>query len=107
MERFIGEVAVSQVEYGVQNLLSSEDPRLTVVMDCRGTSVLGFPVQMLKSCVALVQEHYPMRLASFFLINAPPLVRVVANAIIQVGPFSLFMLFSSGQWQFTSNLEPR
>jgi hypothetical protein len=78
------QAVLSQVEYGVQNLLSSEDPRLTVVMDCRGTSVFGFPVQMLKSCVALVQEHYPMRLASFFLINAPPLVRVVANAIIQM-----------------------
>jgi len=77
------------VEYGLQNLITTDDPRLTVVMDCRGTSVFGFPVHMLKSCVVLVQEHYPMRLASFFLINAPPLVRAVANAIIQVRVFTL------------------
>lgn len=76
--------AVSQVEYGVRNLVATKDPRLTVVMDCQGTKTFGFPVQMLKSCIVLVQEHYPMRLASFFVINAPPLVRAVANAIIQV-----------------------
>jgi len=76
------------VEYGLQNLVTTDDPRLTVVMDCRGLSVFGFPVHMLKSCVVLVQEHYPMRLASFFLINAPPLVRAVANAIIQVRVFT-------------------
>ena len=79
-----GFFAVSQVEYGIQNLVTTDDPRLTVVMDCRGTTVFGFPVHMMKSCVDLVQEHYPRRLASLFVVNAPPLVRAVANAIIQV-----------------------
>ncbi|KAG0630944.1 hypothetical protein M758_1G215400 [Ceratodon purpureus] len=78
------QAVISQVEYGIQNLLTMDDPRLTVVMDCQGTTAFGFPVKMLKSCVALVQEHYPMRLASLFVVNAPPLVHAVANAIIQM-----------------------
>lgn len=82
-ERLNGKGAVSQVEYGLQNI-EMLDGRLTVVMDCHGTSALGFPVHMMKSCSVLVQENYPTRLASLLIINLPPVVRVIANAVMQV-----------------------
>lgn len=75
---------LSQVEYGVTHLLCEEDPRITVIIDCEGTPALGFPVNMLKSCCARVQENYPTRLAALFVVNLPPVVRVIAQAIIQV-----------------------
>lgn len=66
------------------HLLHSADPRLTVIMDCDGTPAIGFPVSMMKSCSLLVQEHYPTRLGKLFVINLPPVVKVIANAVIQV-----------------------
>eukprot|EP01018_Ginkgo_biloba_P034013 Gb_41254 [translate_table: standard] len=78
------QAVVSQVEYGVLHLINVEDPRITVLMDCEGISAFGFPVQMMKSCAVLVQEHYPTRLASLFVVNLSPVLRVIAQAIIQV-----------------------
>uniref|UniRef100_A0A0D6R7H5 CRAL-TRIO domain-containing protein n=1 Tax=Araucaria cunninghamii TaxID=56994 RepID=A0A0D6R7H5_ARACU len=78
------QAVVSQVEYGVLNMLNSDDPRITVLMDCQGISTFKFPVQMMKSCCVLVQDHYPTRLASFYVVNLSPIVRVIAQAIIQV-----------------------
>lgn len=75
---------LSQVEYGVTHLLQDEDPRITVIIDCEGTPAIGFPINMLKSCCARVQENYPTRLAALFVVNLPPVVRVIAQAIIQV-----------------------
>lgn len=74
---------LSHIEYGVTNLLCEEDPRITVIIDCEGMPALGFPVHMFKSCCILVQENYPTRLAALFLVNLPPVVRVIAQAIIQ------------------------
>lgn len=78
------QAVLSQVEYGVSNLLQDEDPRITVIIDCEGTPALGFPVHMLKSCCGLVQENYPTRLAALFVVNLPPVVRVIAQAICKV-----------------------
>lgn len=75
---------LSQVEYGVANLLYEEDPRITVIIDCEGTPALGFPVHMLKSFCVLMQENYPTRLGALFVVNLPSVVRVIAQAIIQV-----------------------
>lgn len=75
---------VSQVEHRLRNKMPKDDPRLTVVMDCRGTSAFGFPLNLIKSCSVLVQEHYPTRLAALFVINLPPIVQVLANAVLQV-----------------------
>ncbi|XP_002985514.2 uncharacterized protein LOC9653159 [Selaginella moellendorffii] len=75
---------VSQIEFGVVNLLRGEDPRITVVLDCAGAPAVGFPLQMTKSCCVLVQENYPTRLAALFIVNLPPFVRVVATAIVQI-----------------------
>ncbi len=76
--------AVSQVEHGVLHMLSEEDARLTVVIDCEGTTAFGFPVKMMKTCIVLVQENYPTRLASLFVINLSPVMHMVANTIMQV-----------------------
>lgn len=65
-------------------MVLKEDARLTVVMDCRGTSLVGFPLHMMKSCSVLVQENYPTRLAALFVINLPPVVHILAKAIMQV-----------------------
>ena len=81
--------AVSQVEYGLRDKVPKDDARLTVVMDCQGTSVIGFPLNMMKSCSVLVQENYPTRLAALFVINLPSIVQVLANAVLQVIVFSL------------------
>lgn len=75
---------VSQVEYGLRDKVARDDARLTAVMDCQGTSAIGFPLNMVKSCSVLVQENYPMRLAALFVINLPPIVQVLTNAVLQV-----------------------
>ena len=75
---------MSQVEYGMIHLLCEDDPRVTVIIDCEGAPALGFPVNMLKSCCTRVQENYPTRLAALFVVNLPPVVRVIALAIVQV-----------------------
>lgn len=85
-------IAVSQVEYGSRNKVPKDDAHLTVVMDCQGTSAIGFPLNMMKSCSVLVQENYPTRLAAFFVINLPPIVQVLANAVLQVF-FSLILVY--------------
>jgi len=77
--------AVSQVEYGVLNMTKEDDARLTVIMDCEGVSHVGFPLHMTKCCCVLVQDHFPMRLASLFLINLHPVLHRLANDIMEVG----------------------
>lgn len=66
------------------HLVNDADPRITVIMDCKGTTAIGFPLQMMKTCAVLVQDNYPTRLAALFAVNLPPVVRVLANAVIQV-----------------------
>ncbi|KAH7446397.1 hypothetical protein KP509_01G053900 [Ceratopteris richardii] len=75
---------LSQVEYGITHLLHEEDPRITVIIDCEGTPALGFPINMLKSCSDRVQDNYPTRLAALFVVNLPPVVRLLTQTIIQV-----------------------
>jgi hypothetical protein len=77
--------AVSQVEYGVLNMTKEDDASLTVIMDCEGVSHVGFPLHMTKCCCVLVQDHFPMRLASLFLINLHPVLHQLANDIMEVG----------------------
>lgn len=75
---------VSQIEHGVLHLVNAEHPQITVLMDCEGLSPFNFPMQMLRSCSSLVQDHYPNRLASLFIIRLAPVVRVLAQTFIQV-----------------------
>lgn len=75
---------VSQLEYGILHLVNTEDPRVTVLMDCQGVSAVRFPMQIMRSFSSLVQDHYPNRLALLFVTRLPSVVRVIAQALIQV-----------------------
>eukprot|EP01018_Ginkgo_biloba_P011483 Gb_23883 [translate_table: standard] len=78
------QAVVSQVEYGVLHFLYSGDSRITVIIDCEKTFAFGFPMQMVKSCIVVVQQHFPARLASLFVMNLPPIMRIITKAFIQV-----------------------
>lgn len=78
------QAVVSQIEHGVLHLLNVDDPRITVLMDCEGVSAFKFPMQMMRSCSILVQDHFPDRLGLMFVVRLPPVVRVIAHTLIQV-----------------------
>ncbi|XP_008776594.1 uncharacterized protein LOC103696681 [Phoenix dactylifera] len=81
--RFV-QAIVSQIEQGVLHLVHEENPRITVLVDCEGLSPLKFPMQMMRSCSTLVQDHYPDRLGALFVMRLPPVVRVIAQTFFQV-----------------------
>ena len=76
--------AVSQVEYGVLHLVDADNPQITVLVDCIGLSPLRVPMQMMRSCFSLLQDHFPNRLGCLFVIRLPAVVRVIAQTLIQV-----------------------
>ncbi|GAA0186115.1 hypothetical protein LIER_33403 [Lithospermum erythrorhizon] len=78
------QAVVSQVEYGVVNLVDTENPHITVLVDCEGLSALRVPMQMLKSCSTLLQDHFPDRLGCLFVIRLPPVARVILQTFLQV-----------------------
>ncbi|KAA8549245.1 hypothetical protein F0562_000929 [Nyssa sinensis] len=78
------QAVVSQVEHGILHLVDSENLQITVLVDCEGLTPLKIPMQMLRSCSALLQDHFPDRLGSLFVIRLPPVVRVIAQTFIQV-----------------------
>jgi hypothetical protein len=75
---------VSQVEHGVLHLVDGENSQIIVLLDCEGLSPLKVPMQMLRSCSSLLQDHFPNRLGCLFVIRLPPVVRVIAQTFIQV-----------------------
>lgn len=75
---------ISQIEHGVLRLVDSENSKITVLVDCEGLSPLKIPMQMLRSCSYLLQDHFPNRLGCLFVIRLPPVVRVIAKTFIQV-----------------------
>ncbi|XP_062172530.1 uncharacterized protein LOC133878057 isoform X2 [Alnus glutinosa] len=75
---------ISQVEHGVLHLVDGENSQIIVLVDCEGLSPLKVPMQMLRSCSALLQDHFPNRLGCLFVIRLPPVVRVIAQTFIQV-----------------------
>ncbi|CAA7389657.1 unnamed protein product [Spirodela intermedia] len=78
------QAVVSQVEHGVLFLLNKDDPRITVLMDCAGLSPVRIPMNMMRSCSAVMQDHYPNRLSTLYVTRLPPVVRVLAQTLIQV-----------------------
>ncbi|PHU15947.1 hypothetical protein BC332_17152 [Capsicum chinense] len=78
------QAVVSQVEHGVLHLMDPQISQITVVVDCEGLSPLRLPMQMLRSCSTLLQNHFPNRLGCLFIIRLPPIVRVVAQTFVQV-----------------------
>ncbi|XP_026415497.1 uncharacterized protein LOC113310894 [Papaver somniferum] len=75
---------VSQIEHGVLHLINLEDRQITVILDCEGLSPFKFPMQMMRSCSTLMQDHYPNRLGCLFVIRLPPVIRVISQTFIQV-----------------------
>lgn len=75
---------VSQIEHGVMNLVDKEHPQITVLMDCKGLSPFGFPMQMMRSCAILLQDHYPRRLGCLAVIRLPAVARVITQTLFQV-----------------------
>ncbi|KAL3523796.1 hypothetical protein ACH5RR_016630 [Cinchona calisaya] len=75
---------VSQIEHGVLNLVKADQPQIMVLMDCEGLSPFGFPIQMMRSCATLLQDHYPNRLGCLLIIRLPHLARVITQALFQV-----------------------
>ncbi|KAG8098785.1 hypothetical protein GUJ93_ZPchr0013g37961 [Zizania palustris] len=79
-----GQAVVSQIDNGIVHLINEEDPRITVLLDCHGISPFRFPMQMMRSFITIVQENYPNRLGMLFVVRLPPVVRVIAQTLIQV-----------------------
>lgn len=76
--------AVSQVEHGVLHLVDPENSEITVLVDCEGLSPFKIPMQILRTCSTLLQDHFPNRLGCLFVIRLPPVLRVFAQTFIQV-----------------------
>ncbi|KAG8382095.1 hypothetical protein BUALT_Bualt05G0040800 [Buddleja alternifolia] len=81
--RFV-QAVVSQVEHGVLHLVDVENPQITVLLDCQGLSPLRFPMQTMRYCCNLLQDHYPNVLGCLIIIRLPAVVRVIAQTFIQV-----------------------
>ncbi|PSR93094.1 CRAL-TRIO domain-containing protein [Actinidia chinensis var. chinensis] len=75
---------VSQIENGVMLLDESSNTQITVLMDCNGLSPFGFPMQMMRSCAMLLQDHYPNRLGYLIVFRLPPIARVITQTLFQV-----------------------
>lgn len=83
-QKLIFLTAVSQVEHGVFHLLDANNAQITVVVDCEGLSPLKIPMQVMRTCSSLLQDHFPNRLGCLFVIQLPPVLRVIAQTFIQV-----------------------
>ncbi|XP_022148409.1 uncharacterized protein LOC111017064 [Momordica charantia] len=75
---------ISQVEHGVVDLVDAENPKITVLVDCEGLTPFKVPMQMMRYCSSLLQDHFPNRLGCLFVIRLPPVVRLLAQTSIQI-----------------------
>lgn len=82
--RRFSQAVVSQIEYGVLHLVNEADPRITVLMDCEGLTPMRFPMQMMKSCATILQDHYPNRLAILFIVRLPAVSRLITQTFMKV-----------------------
>lgn len=75
---------ISHVEHGVLHLVDPENSEITVLVDCEGLSPFKIPMQVLRTCSTLLQDHFPNRLGCLFVIRLPPVLRVIAQTFIQM-----------------------
>ncbi|KAL8503484.1 hypothetical protein ACS0TY_022293 [Phlomoides rotata] len=78
------QAVVSQVEHGILHLVDGENRQITVLVDCQGLSPLRFPMQTLRFCSNILQDHFPNVLGCLIIIRLPSVVRVIAQTFIQV-----------------------
>lgn len=72
------------MEFGILHLVDGENPQITVLVDCHGLSPLRFPMQTMRYCCNIFQDHFPNILGCLIVIRLPPVVRVIAQTVIQV-----------------------
>ncbi|KAM7499252.1 hypothetical protein LguiA_023666 [Lonicera macranthoides] len=80
----LARAVVSQIEHGIVNLVDAAHPQITVLMDCEGLSPLGFPLQTMRTCAILLQDHYPRRLGCLMVIRLPAVAKFITKALFQV-----------------------
>lgn len=80
--------AVSQVEHGVLHLFDVANTRITVLVDCEGLTPFRIPMQVLRSCSSILQDHFPNHLGCLLVIRLPPVLRVITQTFIQVSILS-------------------
>ncbi|KZV25530.1 hypothetical protein F511_27515 [Dorcoceras hygrometricum] len=78
------QAVVSQVEHGVLYLVDRENHQINVILDCQGLTPLKIPMQMMRHCCNLLQDHFPNVLGCLIIIRLPPILRVMAQTFIQV-----------------------
>ncbi|PIN20157.1 Phosphatidylinositol transfer protein SEC14 [Handroanthus impetiginosus] len=78
------QAVISQVEHGVLHLVNGENPQITVLVDCQGLSPLRLPMQTMRYCCNLLQDHFPNVLGCLIVIRLPSVARVIAQTFIQV-----------------------
>lgn len=75
-------------------MVHPENPQITVLLDCSRLSPFEFPLQTFKSCVALLQDHYPNRLGCLLVVRVPSNAKVMTQTLYQVNMFVTLMFFS-------------
>lgn len=73
-------------------LVDAENPQITVLVDCEGLTPFKVPMQMMRYCSSLLQDHFPNRLGCLFVIRLPPVVRLLAQTFIQVRLSSSYLI---------------
>ncbi|KAG4945271.1 Sec14 cytosolic factor [Glycine soja] len=77
------QAVISQVEYGVLHLVDAGNPQITVLVDCEGLPPVRIPMQIIRSCSSLLQDHFPNCLGCMFVIRLPANVLVISQTFIQ------------------------
>ncbi|XP_062084921.1 uncharacterized protein LOC133791052 [Humulus lupulus] len=75
---------ISSVERGVLHLVDAEMGEITVLVDCKGLSPLKIPMQVIRTCSSFLQDHFPNRLGCLFVVQLPPVLRVIAQTFIKM-----------------------
>lgn len=75
---------ISQVEHGVLHLFDAANTRITVLVDCEGLTPFRIPMQVLRSCSSILQDHFPNHLGCLLVIRLPPVLRVITQTFIQI-----------------------
>ncbi|KMT05286.1 hypothetical protein BVRB_7g174240 [Beta vulgaris subsp. vulgaris] len=78
------QAVVSQMEHGILHLADRESPKVMVLVDCEGLSPFRLPMQMIRSCSLLFQDHFPHCLGGLYVIRLPPVIRVMVQTFKKV-----------------------
>ncbi|KAL2899044.1 Sec14 cytosolic factor [Bienertia sinuspersici] len=78
------QAVVSQMEHGILHLADRKSPQIMVLVDCEGLSPFRLPMQMIRSCALLFQDHFPHCLGGLYVIRLPPVIRVMVQTLMKV-----------------------